>query len=44
MSVGVAVHEAERLLFLTGKLQLLQEAEAVWGRVWLRQTSCCDCR
>ena len=40
----VAVHEAERLLFPTGKLQLFQEAEAVWRGVWLRETSCCDCR
>ena len=40
----VAVHEAEWLLFPTGKLQLFQEAEAVWRRVWLRETSCCDCR
>ena len=30
--------------FPDGKLQLFQEAEAVCRGVWLRETSCCDCR
>jgi hypothetical protein len=28
--------------FPDGKLQLFQEAEALWRGVWLRETSCCD--
>jgi len=44
VSVEVAVREPKRLLFLTGKLQLLQVAEAVWRRASLWQTACCAIR